>query len=81
MKKKKIKEIRINRNIIKETRTKRSDLNLQNFFYDMDLLGRQVSDKNIKKPSFYYADLTTTNYLLWLILGELRILNESFEGK
>lgn len=49
-------------------------LNLQNFFNDMDMLGKQVHDKSIKKPTFFYGDASVTNYLLWLILGELKIL-------
>lgn len=49
-----------------------SNVSLQSFFNDMDMLGKQVSDKNIRKPTFFYGDISVTNYLLWLILAELK---------
>ena len=52
------------------------NLNLQSFMDDMKTLGDQIRDKNLRKPAFHYGDLAVTNYLLWLMLGELRILNE-----
>ena len=62
--------------ITDEQEVSSSKLTLQNFFNDMDDLGRQVNDPNIKKPTFHYGDASVTNYLLWLILGELMILND-----
>lgn len=54
----------------------RKDLNLQHFFNDMQLIGLQTKDNSLKKPTFFYGDLSVTNYLLWLILAELMIRNE-----
>ena len=43
---------------------------------DMIEIGTQSGDKDLIKPaSFNYGDLTVTNYLLWLIIAEIRILN------
>lgn len=53
----------------------RKILNLQQFMNDMSLLGRQVNHKDLLKPNFNYGDGTITNYLLWLVLGELMMLN------
>lgn len=60
---------------IEEQELERKNLNLQQFMNDMHMLGLQVKDKNLIKPAFNYGDLGITNYLLWLILGELTILN------
>jgi hypothetical protein len=57
----------------------RSELNLQKFMDDMRMLGEQVKDKSLAKPPFDYGDLGITNYLLWLILGELMQLNDKVE--
>ncbi len=57
----------------------RSNLNIQQFMNDMRLIGNQVKDKELVKPLFHYGDLTVTNYLLWLMLGELTILNDKLE--
>ena len=48
-----------------------ANLNIQQFMSDMHMLGKQVNDKDLVKPTFHYGDLSITNYLLWLILGEL----------
>jgi hypothetical protein len=53
----------------------RKDLNLQHFFDDMNLIGKQINSTSIRKPTFHYGDLSVTNYLLWLLLGEIMILN------
>ena len=53
----------------------RTDINLQRFMSDMTMLGKQVNDRKLKKPNFHYGDGAITNYLLWLILAELTILN------
>ena len=55
---------------------KRSELDLQHFMDDMMLISKQVNDKTLKKPtSFNYGSLEVTNYLLWLMLAELMIMN------
>lgn len=53
----------------------RKDLNLQRFMDDMQTIGNQVRDNKLRKPAFHYGDLGVTNYLLWLMLAELMILN------
>jgi len=53
----------------------RSDLNIQQFMNDMSMIGRQVNNRELDKPNFDYGDLAVTNYLLWLMLGELMLLN------
>ena len=55
----------------------RSELNIQQFMNDMRMLGEQVNSKDIAKPAFHYGDGAVTNYLLWLMLGELVMLNNS----
>lgn len=57
----------------------REELTLQEFFDDMQKLGDQVRSKNTVKPNFHYGDLSVTNYLLWLMYGELRILNDKLD--
>ena len=54
----------------------RSELNIQNFMIDMDLLRDQVRGKEIVKSNFEYGSLEVTNYILWLCLGELISLND-----
>ena len=53
----------------------RSNFNIQNFFDDMQLLGKQV--KVAKKPTFFYGDISVTNYLLWLLLAETMKANDN----
>ncbi len=59
---------------------KRSELNIQQFMNDMSLLGDQVKDRNLVKPVFHYGDASVTNYLLWLLLGEIMMLNDELKG-
>lgn len=47
------------------------DMSIQRFFSDMDMLGNQINKKGVKKPNFFYGDVSITNYLLWLIYAEL----------
>ena len=54
----------------------RVDLNIQQFFNDMRILGDQLRDKDLVKPVFDSGAPEVTNYLLWLILGELMMLND-----
>ena len=55
---------------------KRDEIDLQHFMDDMMLISKQVNDRNLRKPtSFNYGSLEITNYLLWLCLAELMILN------
>lgn len=60
-----------------EEKLNRDDLSLPKFFTDMSELGKQV--QKINKPTFDYGQLAITNYLLWLILGELQMLNNKGE--
>ncbi len=62
-----------------EEEVERSNLNLQKFMDDMRMLGEQVNSREIAKPAFHYGDLAITNYLLWLMLGEITILNDKLE--
>ena len=48
------------------------EINIQRFMNDMQLIGDQVRDRKLKKPTFDYGQLSITNYLLWLIFAELR---------
>jgi len=59
-----------------ETETSR---NIQQFFEDMRLLSDQLRDKNLVKPVFDSGAPEVTNYILWLILGELVDLNYKLE--
>ncbi len=60
---------------IEEVNT-RSELNIQQYMNDMRMIGEQVNNKDLDKPPFNYGQLEVTNYLLWLMLGELMILND-----
>ena len=55
----------------------RTDLNIQQFFNDMRLLGDQLRDRDLVKPVFDSGAPEVSNYILWLILGELQILNNN----
>jgi len=57
----------------------RNNLNIQQFMNDMKILGDQIRDKDLDKPAFNYGQLEITNYLLWLMLGELMIFNNKME--
>jgi hypothetical protein len=57
----------------------RNELTLQHFMNDMSLIGYQTRDPRLNKPTFYYGDGSVTNYLLWLILAELMILNNKMD--
>lgn len=57
----------------------RSELNLQQFMNDMRMLGDQVRSKDLAKPNFNYGDISVTNYLLWLLLGEIMMLNDKLD--
>jgi len=54
----------------------RVELNIQQFFNDMRLLGDQLRDRNLVKPVFDSGAPEVTNYLLWLLLGEAMMLND-----
>ena len=62
---------------VEEELIDRSQLNIQQFMNDMRLIGDQVKDKRLVKPPFHYGDGSVTNYLLWLVLGELMMLNDN----
>jgi len=57
----------------------RDDLSLQRFFDDMSFIGQQIKDPKMKKPFFHYGDLSISNYLLWLIYAEMRMLNDKID--
>lgn len=59
--------------------TYRNKLNIQDFMNDMQLIGDQVRSKDLVKPNFHYGDVSITNYLLWLLLGEIMQLNDKLE--
>lgn len=59
--------------------TYRNKLNIQEFMNDMQLIGDQVRSKDLVKPNFHYGDVSITNYLLWLLLGEIMQLNDKLE--
>lgn len=56
----------------KEIEVKRD---IQQFMNDMRMIGEQVNSRELAKPTFHYGDLAVTNYLLWLMLGEIADLN------
>lgn len=58
-----------------EVQSEQPTIGLQSFLDDMKMLGLQLRDRNIRKPMFNYGDLGVTNYLLWLMLAELKDLN------
>jgi hypothetical protein len=55
----------------------RNNLNIQNFMNDMSLLGQQINNRDLVKPNFHFGDASVTNYLLWLLLGEVMMLNDN----
>ena len=64
---------------IKEQEEIETSRNIQQFFDDMRMLGDQLRDKSLVKPVFDSGAPEVTNYLLWLILGELVDLNYKLE--
>jgi len=64
---------------IKEQEEIETSRNIQQFFDDMRMLGDQLRDKSLVKPVFDSGAPEVTNYLLWLILGELVDLNYNLE--
>jgi hypothetical protein len=59
--------------------TNRQMLTIQQFMNDMSMLGAQVKNPTLKKPTFHYGDASVTNYLLWLLLGEIIMLNDKLD--
>ena len=70
---------KIKEQIEEEEVSDRSNLNIQQFMNDMQLIGDQVKDRSLVKTLFNYGSGEVTNYLLWLMLGELTILNNKLE--
>lgn len=64
---------------IMDEETPEKELTLQNFMDDMRMLGDQVKSRELAKPPFNYGDLGVTNYLLWLMLGEMMKLNDKLD--
>lgn len=60
----------------KKKQNNRKELNLQSFFNDMKMIDSQTKNPELRKPSFNIGDLSITNYLLWLILAELMMMND-----
>ena len=65
--------------ILDEKKTNRSHLNLQKFLDDMGLVQTQLKDPNLNKPAFDVGNNAVRNYLLWLILAELMLINDKGE--
>lgn len=63
----------------KEDKLDSDELNIQKFMEDMIMLGQQIKNPDLQKPNFHYGDLSVTNYLLWLMLGELMKLNDEIK--
>ena len=59
-----------------EEENPRANLNIQQFFNDMRMLGDQLRDRDLVKPVFDSGAPEVTNYLLWLCLAELMNLND-----
>lgn len=53
----------------------RNNINLQQFLNDISMVQQQLADPNLEKPAFDVGNSAITNYLLWLILAELTIMN------
>ncbi len=62
-----------------EKRPDRSNINLQKFLDDMGLVQDQLKNPDLIKPSFDVGNSGVTNYLLWLILAELMMMNNRRE--
>lgn len=58
---------------------RREHLTIQSFMEDMRMLDEQLKNKDLVKPVFDFGSSNVTNYILWLILGELSLLNDSLE--
>ena len=66
-------------NVVKKIN--RSNINLQHFLNDMSLIQQQLKDPNLDKPMFDFGNIGVTNYLLWLVLAELMIMNNTGDSK
>ena len=53
----------------------RSSINLQRFLDDMAFIRQQSDDPALRKPAVDVGASSITNYLLWLILAEMMIMN------
>lgn len=53
----------------------RGNINLNSFLNDMRLIQTQLKDPDLDKPSFDVGNSAVTNYLLWLVLAEMMIMN------
>lgn len=62
-----------------KTEINRNELTLQGFLNDMQMVGLQLRDRKLVKPTFNFGDSGVTNYLLWLLYGELLIHNQREE--
>ena len=52
-----------------------ADITIQGFMDDMQLIGNQMRSGAIKKPNFDYGQTAITNYLLWLIYAQMKMMN------
>ena len=58
-----------------EKKPNRSNINLQQFLNDMRLIQTQLQDPNLDKPAFDVGNSAVTNYLIWICLGEIMMMN------
>lgn len=79
MKNKEIKEEIMEEEMEEVEEEKELTRDIQKFLDEMRMLGEQINNKDISKPAFNFGDLSVTNYLLWLMLGELSDLNSKME--
>lgn len=59
----------------------RSNINLQQFLNDMSMIQQQLSNPDLDKPAFDVGNSAVTNYLLWLCLAEMMMINNDRGGK
>ena len=64
---------------IENEEDKRGSLTIQDFMNDMRILDSQLKSGDLVKPAFNIGDPTITNFLFWLVLGELMMLNDNIE--
>jgi len=78
--KEQIEEVQVDEEQVEEIIT-RDKMTLQDFMNDMDNLGSALRSRELKRPVFDIGAPEVHSYLLWLILGELMMLNNKVEGQ
>jgi len=64
-----------------EEENKRNNLTIQDFMNDMRILDEQLKDRELVKPNFDFGSNVVTNYINWLLLGEIMRLNDNLEDE